>query len=103
MGRFIVITLGAALTVTLVVFGLLGWHRADTIVRWLGWESRHMALAAVRCTAVGLVAMGQGVLWVLVVDRIYRRDVPGDLLKLSALLVCAICAVSAVALSVAGR
>jgi hypothetical protein len=103
MGRNIVITLGVLGTMGLVVLGLGGWHRADTLVRWLDWEKRHMAYAAVRCTCVGLVAVAQAMLLWLVTDRVYRRDLASDLLKLSAVLVCAVCAVCAVALGVAGR
>jgi hypothetical protein len=103
MGRFIVIALGVLATVGLIVAGLETWHRADTIVRWLGWEKRHMALGAVKSTAVGAVAMAQALLFALVVDRLYRRDLVCDLLKLSAVLVFAVCAVSAAAMTVAGR
>jgi hypothetical protein len=104
MGRFLVITLGVLGTMGLVVLGLGGWHRADTLVRWLDWEKRHMAYAAVRCTSVGLVAVAQAILLWLVTDRVYRRrDLLSDLLKLSAVLVCAVCAVCAIALGVAGR
>jgi hypothetical protein len=52
---------------------------------------------------VGLVAVAQAMLLWLVTDRVYRRDLASDLLKLSAVLVCAVCAVCAVALGVAGR
>ena len=103
MGRFIVIALGVLATVALIVAGLETWHRADTIVRWLGWEKRHMALGAVKSTAVGAVAMAQALLFALVVDRLYRRDLVCDLLKLSAVLVVAVCALSAAAMTLAGR
>ena len=103
LGRFFVITLGALASIVLIVAGLQAWHRADTLVRWLGWEKRHMALGAVKSTAVGAVALAQALLFALVVDRVYRRDIVCDLLKLSAVLVCAICAVSAIALGIAGR
>ena len=105
MGRFWVILLGALAAIGLIAAGLGGWHRADTLVRWLGWEKRHMALGAVKCTAVGAVALAQALLFWLVVDRVYRdrRDLVCDLLKLSGVLVFATCAVSALAMGVAGR
>ena len=104
MGRFIVITLGVLGAIALVVAGLETWHRANTIVRWLGWETRQLAMASVKTTAVGSVAIAQAVLFWLVVDRVYRRrDLVCDLLKLSAVVVFAVCALSAVAMGVAAR
>ena len=103
IGRILVITLGVLGAVGLIAAGLGAWHRADTLVRWLGWEKRHMAYSAVQCSAVGCVALAQAVLLGLVTDRVFRRDLPCDLLKLSAVLVCAVCVTCAVALGVAGR
>src|SRR5688572_959517 len=104
IGRILVITLGVLGTVGLIVAGLGGLHRADTLVRWLGWEKRQLAYSAVQCSAVGCVALAQAVLLWLVTDRVYRRrDLVCDLLKLSAVLVCVVCSACAVALGVAGR
>jgi hypothetical protein len=103
MGRIFVITLGVLGAVGLIVLGLGAWHRADTLVRWLGWKKRHMAYTAVQCSAVGFLALAQAVLLWLVTDRVYRRDLLCDLLKLSAVLVGAVCAACAAALGVAGR
>jgi hypothetical protein len=90
------------LGICLIVAALCGWQRCDQIAAW-----SQGALASgpwsVRCAAVGLGAAGEALLLVGVVWRVFKRDALSSALGLSALLVMALCLVSAVALGLAGR
>jgi hypothetical protein len=97
------IALGAVMTVGLVVTGLWGWQRAETIVTLVGWEKRIIGAWAVRCMAVALVSVAQAVLLSFVVERVYRPDAVCATARLSALLVFTVCTASAIALGLAGR
>ena len=101
--RSFFIALGAVITVGLVIAGLWGWQRAETIVTLVGWEKRLIGAWAVRCMAVALVAVAQAVLLSLVVERVYRPDAVCATARLSALLVFTVCTASAIALGLAGR
>ena len=103
MNRVFVAVLGAVCAVGLVVAGLWGWQRAESVVTWVGWEKRTIGAWAVRCAAVALVAVAQTVLLAGVVERVYRRDAVCSVMKMSALFVCMVCTASAIALGLAGR
>ena len=103
MNRVFTTVLGAVLAAGLVVAGLWGWQRAEAVVTFVGWEDRSIGAWAVRCAAVALAAVAQAVLLVLVIERVYRRDVVCSLVKFTALFVCMVCTASAIALGLAGR
>jgi hypothetical protein len=104
MNRSISVTLGAVWTIGLIVLGLWGWQQADAIVTRVGWEKRMIGTWSVRCAAIALMAAAEAILLALVVERVYRRrDAVCGLAKLSALFVLMVCAVSAIALGLAGR
>lgn len=103
-GRNVIAALGALCAAGLVVSGLWGWQRAQTLVTVVGWENRTIGAWAVRCTAVALVSVAQVFLLTLVVERVYRRpDAVCATARLSALLVFTVCTASAIALGLAGR
>ena len=83
--------------------GLWGWERAEAIVTLAGWEKRMIGAWSVRCAAAALIAAAEAVLLALVVERVYRPDALCRAAKLSALLTCMVCTVSAIALGLAGR
>jgi hypothetical protein len=95
--------MGAFWTLALVLIGLWGWQRAESVVTLMGWEKRMIGAWSVRCMAAGLVAAGQAVLLALVVERVYRPDNLCRVARLSALFVFMVCTVSAIALCFAGR
>jgi hypothetical protein len=113
--RTVIVVLGAIATIGLIVAGLWGWQRAETVATLVGWEKRMIGAWAVRCTAVALVAAAQALLLALVVERVYARDGGDDgnggrprdpvcaAARLSAVCVCMVCAASAIALGLAGR
>lgn len=103
MNRSIVVTMGAFWTLALIMLGLWGWQRAETVVALLGWEKRMIGAWSVRCMAAGLVAAAQAVLLAMVVERVYRPDTVCRAARLSALFVFMVCTVSAIALCLAGR
>jgi hypothetical protein len=103
MGRMVWIALGAVAAVGLIVAGLWGWQRAEAVVAMVGWEKRTIGAWSVRCGAAALVALAEAVLLVVVVGRVYRPDAFCGVAKLSALVVCMVCTVSAIALGLAGR
>ena len=102
-GRNLITALGALCAVGLVVTGLWGWQRAETLVTLVGWEKRMIGAWAVRCMAIALVSVAQVILLTLVVERVYRRDAVCATARLSALLIFTVCAASAIALGLAGR
>jgi quinol-cytochrome oxidoreductase complex cytochrome b subunit len=103
MNRSVWIALGAVSTVGLIVLGLWGWERAEAIVTLAGWEKRTIGVWSVRCAVAALIAAAEAILLALVVERVYRPDAVCRLVKLSALLTCMVCTVSAIALGLAGR
>ena len=103
MNRNVLIALGAILTVGLIVLGLWGWQRAETIATVMGWEKRSIGAWSARCAAVALISAAEAILLSLVVERVYRPDTVSGAAKLSALLVFMVCTVSAIALGLAGR
>lgn len=104
VNRQVAMLVGTGAAVGLVVLGLWGWEGADAVVTRVGWEKRLIGAWAVRCAAVASMAAAQAVLIGLVVERAYRRrDRVCGTLKLSALFTFMVCAVSAIALGLAGR
>jgi hypothetical protein len=99
----VLILTGGIWTVGLIVLGLWGWQHVEAVVNWVGWEKRTIGAWAVRCMAIALIAAAEAILLALVVERVYRRDTVCGRAKLSALLVCMVCTVSAIALGLAGR
>jgi len=99
----VLIVTGGLWTVGLIVLGLWGWQRAEAVVNWVGWEKRTIGAWSVRCAAIALIAAAEAILLALVVERVYRPDGVCARAKLSALLVFMVCAVSAIALGLAGR
>ena len=91
-------TIGAMM---LMLAALWAWNHATVLGREaarpevVGW--------AVRSGAVALAAGAQLVVLTWLVGAFYRRDLLGDVLRVSAALVCTIALVSAVALALAGR
>src|SRR4029079_16805986 len=99
----ILVLTGGIWTVGLIVLGLWGWQHVDAVVNWAGWEKRTIGAWCVRCCAIALIAAAEAILLALVVERVYRPDSVCGRAKLSALLVCMVCTVSAIALGLAGR
>ena len=99
---------GAAVAVGLMVLGLWAWQHAAEVATDGGAARPYVAKWAVRSAAVAAAAAAQAVVLVVVVGRVYgRRGAPPGavdaVLRLTALLVFAVAAVSAVALGLAGR
>jgi hypothetical protein len=103
MNRNVSIALGAIWAVGLIVLGLWGWQRAETIVTMMGWEKRTIGAWSARCAALALIAAAEAILLTLVVGRVYRPDRVCGAARLSALLIFMVCTVSAIALGLAGR
>jgi hypothetical protein len=103
VNKSIQIALGATWTVGLIVLGLWGWQRTETVVSIVGWEKRSIGAWSVRCAAIAVIAAAEAILLTLVVERVYRPDAVCGKLRLSALMVFMVCTVSAIALGLAGR
>jgi hypothetical protein len=103
MQRLAAVILGATFGVLLIIVALATWQRADLIVQ--AWEPHKAALAlwAVRCAAIAVVAAGEVLLIAGVVGSIYRRDTLINVLGLSALAIFMLSLVSAVTLGILGR
>jgi hypothetical protein len=95
--------LGACLGVTVLVLALWAWRRDEDLATRFGAHNLALVTWAVRCAAVALVAAGEAQLVFLVIANVWRRDLLTNLLGLSAALVFALAAASAVALGLAGR
>jgi hypothetical protein len=93
--------LGTAGAMALMLAALWAWNNADALGR--GAERPQVLAWAVRSAAIALTAGAQVMILTWLVGALYRRDLFGDVLRLSAALVCSIALVSAVALALAGR
>ena len=81
----------------------LGRQSGETVVAVLGAKQPENVVRAVRCAAVGAVALAQAVLVWMVTGAVYRRDLVSKLLALSGLLVFLLSVSAAVALGLSGR
>jgi hypothetical protein len=102
MNRWISIVLGSVMTMVLMVLAMWIWEHAASLTDT--WATRRpVATLAIWSGAVGLIAAAQLILLVFVIERIYRRDLFGELLKLTAGLICTVASVGAIALGFASR
>ena len=103
MHRNVGLALCGSLGIILVMAALWGWQRCDQIAALWAQGPVVVGIWSVRCAAVALGAAGEAVLLFGVVWPVFKRDALSSALGLSALLVMALCLVSAVALGLAGR
>jgi hypothetical protein len=101
--RNIAAIFGGILGVGLLVAAFWGWQRDEAIAAYVGGRNLAVLAWAVRCAAIAVLAVGEGVLVLLVVARVWRRDVFTTAVALSAALVFMLSGASAVALGLAGR
>jgi hypothetical protein len=101
MPKSITVAIGGAVAVIMVIAALWCWQDA---LRLSATATRpEIAIWSVRSAAAALGALAQVVLMTLVVNRIFRRGLGGEILRLGAGVICGIAMVSAVALALAGR
>jgi hypothetical protein len=86
--------------VGLLVVAIWLWANAASLS--VGRTRPTLSLWAVRLAAVSVAAVAQ-VIALTVGGRVYRRDVPSDMLRLSGLLIGMLAGVGAIALGLAGR
>ncbi len=92
---------GAALSVALVVLGLWAWHHAAEVTA--SADEPYAARWAVKCAAVAAAAAAQAVLLVMVVGRLYRRQLGDDVLRVTTVVVFRAALGGALVLGLAGR
>lgn len=92
--------LGFVLAVGLLVVAIWLWVNAAALSA--GRSKPTPNLWAVRLAAVSVAAVGQ-VIALTVGGRVYRRDLPSDVLRLAGLLIGMLAGVAAIALGLAGR
>jgi hypothetical protein len=95
------ILFGTIVTIIMVMAALWAWQNADGLVE--EWAQPALAMYAVRCAAVALVAGAQIVLLACVIGRIYKSSRADGLWGVVAAGVCAVSIVSAVTLALVGR
>ena len=106
--RGLLLIVGWIVGLALVAAGLWAWQYGGEMAVWGGVRSSagvadQMQARAVRCGAIGLIALAQ-VIWMgFSVGMVYRRDRVSNVLTLSALLVFLLSAAAAVALGLSGR
>jgi hypothetical protein len=88
--------MGATIAVVLVIAGLWGWGSAGGLAQEAGRPEA--AIWAVRAAAVAALAGAQVLGMTFIVDSIYARDRGGELMRLSAGLVCTAALVGALGL-----
>ena len=93
--------------VGMMVLALWGWqHSARLADGWIGYGDSvrpDVAKWAVRCGAIAVAAVSQGMFVVAVWGRLYQRQLIDTLVKVVLGLVFAIAVVSAIALGLAAR
>jgi hypothetical protein len=94
---------GGLLAAALVLLALYGWQHAVALAELADPARPAAAVLAVRSGAVAAAALGQLLLLILVVGRLYPRRLVDEVLRLGAGLVAALAFVGAVALAIAGR
>src|SRR5688500_10447025 len=95
------IMLGVVATMGMMLAALWGWQNAARVTA--EWSRPDIATYAVRCAAIAVGAAAQLVLLYFVVGRAFA---PGRADRVAGALaagVCAVCLISAVALTLAGR
>lgn len=92
---------GGAGTLVFMILALWTWQNAEQIAD--DWGRPRLALWSVRSAAISAAALAQGLLLTLVVGGVYRRDLPGDVLRVLAAAVFTVGAVGAVVFGMAGR
>ena len=99
----ILISVGGILGLSLLVLALWTWRNSDFIAPRFTSRTPALAASALRCAAVAIAAAGEGLLVLLVLAHVWRRDRMTHVLALSAALVFLLSTAGAVALSLAGR
>lgn len=99
--RFWSIILGTLTTITMMTVALWCWQNAGRLT--VDWARPDVAMYGVRCAAVAIAALAQVSLIACVVRVAYRPAAVDTVAGLAAVGVFAVAAVSAVALSLAGR
>lgn len=95
--------LGALWAIGLLVLALWAWRRGEEIAVYLGAHNQAIVTWSARCAAVALAAAAEGLLAMLVIGNLWRRDAFTSAVGLSAALIFMLSLVSAVALGLAGR
>jgi hypothetical protein len=95
------ILFGTIVTIVMVMAALWAWQNASGLAE--EWAQPNVAVYAVRCAAVALVAGAQIVLLGFVVGRLYRSSWADGLWGVLAAGVCAVSIVSAVTLALVGH
>jgi hypothetical protein len=101
--RKALIAFGSSAGVGLLIFALWAWANSDPLVLRWGPADASLAAMSLRCAAVATAAVGEGLLVLLVVGNLWRRDGVTKWFALSAALVFLLSAAGAVALGLAGR
>ncbi len=93
--------MGAIVAVALVIVALWGWGAARDV---LGHAARPQAAAwAVRSASVAALAGAQALGLTFVVGAFYSRDRAGEMMRLTASLICTAALVGAIVLAIASN
>jgi hypothetical protein len=103
MLRKIMIALGGVGGVALLVLGLWIWRNNEPLALRFAARNGSLTALALRSLAVAAAALGEGLLVVLVLANLWRRDRVTRFLGLSSALVFLLSTTAAVALGLAGR
>src|SRR5690349_19292573 len=103
MTKPIALIFGGGWGLALLVLALWSWSRSADVARFMGSHNVTVASLSIRCAAIALAALGEGLLAWLVVGTCYARDLFAKAVALSAAVVFLLSAASAVALGLAGR
>ncbi|MGH7214224.1 MAG: hypothetical protein ACREIT_05630 [Tepidisphaeraceae bacterium] len=93
--------IGAVASIAMLVAALWAWHEAPALVEETARPE--VTVWAVRSAAIALAAGAHALAIGTVVQCVYRHDLFGDVLRLSAALVFTLALASAIALGFVGR